>query len=324
MKNKNIKFLKNSMYDPKRDAINKRELRNLEDEEHDLPRKKKSLGQHFLRKQSVVDNMISSVTITPETSVMEIGCGDGFLTQAILNQTRCKQLTCFEIDPEWVEFVKNKIKDPRLTIVLENILTVSLEPLYKTKPLVLLANLPYQITFPIMFMLQKDKALFQEGVVMVQEEVAQKIVSSRGKTYGPTSMFLQYHFTFKLLEKIEPGSFSPPPKVHSRLIHFKPKLEVTPIKDEENFWKFLKTCFQFPRRTLRNNIKATNFLHHESLTETLLDLRAQQLSFEQFLVVWDKISPDLKTAVPGQASCKAWESNSDDTKTSLDMLKLTK
>ena len=85
-----------------------------------VPRKKKSLGQNFLRKQSVVDNMVARVEATD--SIMEIGCGDGFLTQAILLQTQCKRLWCFEIDSEWLEFVKAKIRDPRLELRLENIL----------------------------------------------------------------------------------------------------------------------------------------------------------------------------------------------------------
>ncbi len=250
--------------------------------------KKKKFGQHFLRKQSVVDNMIAHVTVASETSVLEIGCGDGFLTRAILEQTPCKQLVCFEIDHEWTEYVKKTIDDKRLDVRLQNILDVDLNILEKDKPWVLLANLPYQITFPIMFLLQKHKNLFQEGVVMVQEEVAQKIVASRGKPYSATSILLQYHFDFKLLEKIEPGAFSPPPKVHSRLVYFKPKKEIIAIPEEEKFWKFLKLCFRFPRQTLKNNLKSTHY-KIKNLPEELLKLRAQQMSFEQFLEFWEEI-----------------------------------
>ena len=254
----------------------------------DGPRKKKSLGQHFLRKQSTVDNMISSVTVTPDTSVLEIGCGDGFLTQAILDQAPCKQLVCYEIDPEWADFVQNKITDPRLKIIVENILEVDLEKLRKDGRWIVLANLPYQITFPIMFLFQEHKEVFAEGVVMIQEEVAQKIVATKGKGYGTSSLFLQYHFEFKLLEKIEPTAFSPPPKVNSRLIYFKPKEKITPIPKEKDFWKFLKVCFRYPRRTLRNNLRTTHY-ECDAFTSELLDLRAQQLSFDQFLEIWKQI-----------------------------------
>ena len=95
--------------------------------DYQKPRKKKFLGQHFLRKQSVVDNMISKVNVTPQTSVMEVGCGDGFLTRSILEQTKCKKLLVYEIDKEWVDFLGRSIKDDRLTINHENFLDVDLQ-----------------------------------------------------------------------------------------------------------------------------------------------------------------------------------------------------
>jgi len=257
----------------------------------DEPRKKKKFGQHFLRKQSVVNNMISRVTITPQTSILEIGCGDGFLTQSILNQTKCKQLLVYEIDSEWVEVVKNKIQDPRLNIKLENILDADFSGFEQHKPWVILANLPYQITFPFMFLLQRNKCLFQEGVIMIQEEVAQKIVATRGKKYSATSIFLQHHFDLELLEKIEPGAFSPPPKVFSRLLYFKTKAKVASIPEEKGFWKFLKLCFITPRKTLHNNLRTTHFDLNKIPEETQA-LRAQQLSFNDLLSLWDLVRSD--------------------------------
>jgi 16S rRNA (adenine1518-N6/adenine1519-N6)-dimethyltransferase len=254
-----------------------------------MPRKKKSLGQHFLRKPSIVDRMIHSVVISPETSVVEIGCGDGFLTKAILQQSPCKNLFVFEIDPEWAAYVKNSVHDARLAIKLSNILEVDWQAeLAAQKPLVLLANLPYQITFPIMYKLIENKNLFAEGVVMVQEEVAQKIVASSGKGYNPTSLLLQYHFEFKLLDKVGPESFSPPPKVDSRTLYFKPKNNLEEIPSEDEFWKFLRICFRQPRRNLGNNLKTA---HYDTATFSadLLKKRAQELSFNDFLAIWKKL-----------------------------------
>ena len=254
-----------------------------------FPRKKKAFGQHFLRKQSVVDNMIDRVDIGPTTSVLEIGCGDGFLTRSILGLTTCKKLLVYEIDKEWIDVVKENITDKRLTINHENILDVDLSLLEKEKPLVLLSNLPYQITFPIMFLLQRYKNLFEEGVLMMQEEVAQKIVAKRGRPYSATSIFLQYHFNFELMEKVEPGAFSPPPKIFSRLLYFKPRYDQKKIDNEDLFWKFLKLCFQFPRQTLRNNLRSTHY-NIDDFSEKILKLRSQQLSFDSFLELWKKIN----------------------------------
>jgi len=273
------------------------------------PRKKKALGQHFLRKQSVVDHMIEKVEITPKTSVLEIGCGDGFLTHSILEQTECKQLIVYEIDREWAEFVKNKIDAIRLDVRIENVLDANFDAFEAEKPWVVLANLPYQITFPIMFLFQKHKDLFEEGVVMVQEEVAQKIVAKRGKKYSATSIFLQYHFDFELMEKVEPEAFVPPPKVVSRLLYFKPKhgpsIHDAPhrtrderhlgrtddgiqIPEEEKFWKFLKLCFKFPRQTLKNNLKSTHY-DYSKISSEILKLRSQQMSFQDFLDLWEEV-----------------------------------
>ncbi|MCK4650712.1 ribosomal RNA small subunit methyltransferase A [Candidatus Babeliales bacterium] len=252
----------------------------------DQPKKKKRLGQHFLRKKSVVDHMLEKVEVTSQTYVMEIGCGDGFLTQAILDQTNCKELWSYEIDHEWVDFVKNKIKDLRLKVIEENILEVDFLELEKYKPWILLSNLPYQITFPVLFLIQKNKHIFKDGVVMIQEEVAQKIVVKKGKSYNPTSIFLQYHFDFELLEKIEPQAFTPPPKVFSRLVYFKPKMKTVFIPKEEEFWKFLKMCFVFPRRTLQNNLRTTHY-DLKKIPQAILKLRAQQISFDDFLILWD-------------------------------------
>ena len=254
-----------------------------------VPFKKKKFSQHFLRKQLVVDHMIDRVTITPDTTIVEIGCGDGFLTSAILKQTQCKQLLVYEIDREWLEFVKERLHDQRLMLSHHSILELDFKKeLAPHAPLVLLSNLPYQITFPIIFLIQKHKQLFTEGVVMVQEEVAHKITASSGRGFSATTMFLQYHFEWQLMEKIEPEAFEPPPKVYSRLLYFKPRQEVKSISNEESFWKFLRLCFHSPRQTLRNNLRTTHY-PYEKLSPEILGLRAQQLTFEDFLGIWQEI-----------------------------------
>lgn len=123
---------------------------------------------------------------------------------------------------------------------------------------------------------------------MTQEEVAQKIVAKRGKPYSATTLFLQHHFEWELMEKVEPGAFSPPPKIFSRLLYFKPRYDQPKIVDEVGFWKFVKLCFRFPRQTLRNNLKSTDY-DLEKIDEKTLALRAQQFSFQDFLDVWSVV-----------------------------------
>lgn len=271
--------------------INKKKSQKSRGNSEPYIAKKKQFGQHFLRKQSVVDSMIDQVRVTPNTTVMEIGCGDGFLTRAILEQTACKQLKIFEIDPEWAEYISNTIHDDRIEINITNILDVDLAELTRNKPLVLLANLPYQITFPLFFLFHKFKNLFTEAVVMIQEETAQKIVAQSGRSYSHVSLFLQHVFEVKLLDKIEPGAFSPPPKVFSRLLYFKPKPDdqVRDIPNEKKFWEFVKACFLSPRQTLKNNLRNSQY-RLETFPAAFLLLRAQQVSFEDFLTIWSQIN----------------------------------
>ncbi len=245
---------------------------------------KKKYGQHFLRDQKVVEHILDQVTLSKESSIFEIGCGDGFLTQEIIKHP-LERLWVFEIDPQWAGFVKNSIKDKRLTVSQENILDLDFEQLAPHKPWVLLSNLPYQITFPILYLLQKNRALLKEGVVMMQEEVAQKITKTSGRGYGFPSLFFQHYFEWELLQKVPPGAFTPPPKVYSRLLHFKPKKNPTVIPDEEKFWEFIKHCFLQPRRTLRNNLIPTHY-DIEKIPEETLKLRAQQMSMQDFLKLW--------------------------------------
>lgn len=246
---------------------------------------KKKHGQHFLRDQSVIDTMISAVTLTPESSLFEIGCGDGFLTKSILEQP-LKRLWVFEIDPEWAHLVQEQYAHPRMTIFIENILDVDFTRFKADAPWTLLANLPYQVTFPILYRLADHRAFLREGVVMVQEEVAQKLVSTGGRSLGYNSLYFQHLFELKLLTKIKPGAFYPPPKVDSRLVYFKPRATLDSIPQEELFWKFIKLCFRQPRRTLKNNLAQTHF-NLEKVPEEIAGLRAQQMSKQDFLTVWD-------------------------------------
>lgn len=248
---------------------------------------KKKYGQHFLKDQSVIDNIINSVTITYESSIFEIGCGEGILTRSIL-KTKAKRLWVFEIDPSWAEYVQKNYPDSRMTIFQKDILEVDFSIFSEYKPWILLANLPYQITFSILYKLVEIRDVLSEGTVMIQEEVAQKIAKIYGRGYGFHALYLQHFFEIKLLEKIKPGAFYPPPKVDSRLLYFKPRKNLDEIVNPEEFWKFIKRCFLQPRRNLKNNLQ---MYHYElnKLSEDILHLRAQELSKSDLLDIWKKL-----------------------------------
>lgn len=251
------------------------------------PRKKKIYGQHFLRNFSIVENIVKQVD-TKNRNILEIGCGDGFLTNGILNLSRCKKLVAIEVDEEWFFFVKNKFVDPRLEVLNQDILEFDFELLKPLAPMVLLANLPYNITFPILERLIKHKLLFSDLIIMIQEEVAQKLVAFDSRAVGPISLFIQNNFEIKLLEKIGPENFSPAPKVVSRTVHLKPL--TNNIETSEKFWSFVKQCFKTPRQTLKNNLKRTCFSKDlDILPVDILEQRPQKLTLDEYLNIWKKL-----------------------------------
>lgn len=252
---------------------------------------KKQFGQHFLRDDLVAEKIVDYCDLDG-ASVIEIGCGDGALTRMII-QSKLARFWVFEIDPEWASFVRKKINDQRMQIFVEDILTVDFARFEPYKPWVLLANLPYQITFPLLHQLQEWRYLLREGVIMIQEEVAHKLVATHGRGYGFQSLFFQHYFELKLLDKIPPAAFYPPPKIFSRLVYFKPRQNIEPIANENEFWAFIKACFKQPRRTLKNNLFQKHYDVHKVPEETLA-LRAQQMNFAQLQTLWGLVQPLLR------------------------------
>ena len=252
-----------------------------------IPLQKKH-GQYFLRNHKIVEEMVNKVNV-PNNHIFEIGCGDGFLTREIMAH-KPAMLWVFEIDPAWADTVNTEFgSSDHFKMNTANILDIDFSIFNEKKPWTLLSNLPYHVTFPILKKVYQHREMINEGVVMVQEEVAQKIVKKGGKGYGYISLFFQYYFDWQLLSKVTPGSFFPEPKVFSRLLHFSVKKNVPVIVEEDKFWQFIKLCFMQPRRTLRNNLMQTHY-KIDLLSEELLNSRAQQLTFENLFEVWHKLN----------------------------------
>ncbi len=246
---------------------------------------KKQYGQHFLQDSVILDKIVHSVQLDGNINVLEIGPGGGALTNEILTFPVAR-LWAFEIDAEWVQHIQNTITDTRLTVFEQDFLTVDFTLLKPYSPWTILANLPYYLTFPILHLFAQHRELLQEGTIMIQEEVAQKITKKGGRNFGAVSLFYQRFFSWSLLDKVPPESFNPPPKVHSRLLHFVPISKVEPIRDEAKFWLFVKACFAQPRRTLINNLKNSCYAKFV-LPDDKSALRAQQLQMNDFIDMWN-------------------------------------
>lgn len=266
----------------------KNKFRPQAKQQQDLPRQKKHLGQNFLVSQDPINTMLSAIAITPDTTVVEIGCGNGILTRAILD-SKCKALHVIEIDPDWANHIYETISDPRMTIHNVDALAFDFTTLKADGGrLVLLANLPYVITFPLFEKFSKHHDLFDDGMVMVQEEAAERMSHTSGRRYGAVSIYLQYFFTFTAYERVPPHLFVPAPKVMSRLVRFQPKSDLMPMDDAAAFWLFVRECFVSPRQTIGNNLKRT-YRKWQVLSEETLKLRAQQMTVAELYTIWKSL-----------------------------------
>jgi 16S rRNA (adenine1518-N6/adenine1519-N6)-dimethyltransferase len=176
----------------------------------------KRFGQNFLQDTSVLERIVDSIDITNK-NIIEIGPGKGALSKLILK--KAKHLVAFEIDFNLVDFLKEEIKDEHFTLINEDFLKIDLS---EYKGYSIMANIPYNITTPILFKLFENNENFDDVILMVQKEVAERISAKPGTTnYGKLTISTANFAEAKKLFDISPKSFYPAPKVTSSIIHLK-------------------------------------------------------------------------------------------------------
>ncbi|MCK4338782.1 MAG: ribosomal RNA small subunit methyltransferase A [Candidatus Cloacimonetes bacterium] len=257
---------------------------------------KKSLGQHFLVDKNIAKKIIKYAQISENDIVWEIGPGSGILTEQILKN--CNKLIAFEIDKQWFDFLKDKLSNPRLRLINQDILDVDFTKYTKNEKVKVVANLPYQITSPIIFKLIESRELFSSITIMIQDEVADRIIAKPGcKDYSRLSIKTQFYFEVKKLFKIPSHLFKPKPKVTSAVIQLIPKDEITKIKNEELLWKIIDYTFQHRRKMLRSSLR--NYLDKndyqilmKNTSKSQIDFsrRPEELSIQEFINLTDLIS----------------------------------
>ena len=220
---------------------------------------KKRFGQHFLHDRSVIDKIITAAQLDSQTQVVEIGPGLGVLTDEML--PRAAHVQVMEIDRDLIERLHAR-NDSRLTVHAGDVLKLHWREFLNQPPYTLVANLPYNISSQIVFRLIEHRDLFQRVVLMFQREVGERLVAKPGgKDYGILSVLCQLWFDMKTVTLVKPGAFTPPPKVDSIVLSFKPlnqsRVEVC---DELLFKKVVKGAFTQRRKTLRNSLLASGFV----------------------------------------------------------------
>jgi len=219
---------------------------------------KKRLGQHFLVDQNILNKVIRAAQVDKEDVVLEVGPGLGEMTIALARQA--KRVIAVEIDPKLVEILKKKVEGySNVEVVKGDILKVDFNQFLDQggHPIKVVANLPYQISTPLLFRFIEAKEVFSTLTLMIQKEVAERMVASPGsKAYGPLSVFVQLFSDLSIRFFIKPSAFFPSPKVESAVVHIvwreKPILD---LEDEKWFKKVVRGCFGYRRKTLINALK---------------------------------------------------------------------
>ena len=239
------------------------------------------LGQHFLLDRTILRRIVDCAGITPDDTVVEIGPGLGTLTRLLVDQA--KRVIAIEIDKSLVEKLR---QDP----VLSNVELVAADALkfdYSSigDKFKVVANIPYYITTPLLFRLIESKEMITTMTLLLQREVAQRIVAGPGgKDYGVLSITLQLYTKPELKFLVPRNAFSPPPEVDSAVVHF----EVLPtplynIKDEEFFLKVVRTAFSQRRKKIVNSLRRLGNVRKAALSAGIdPTLRAESLSIQDF------------------------------------------
>ena len=218
----------------------------------------KKLGQNFLIKRGIVDEIVHAAELTPGEPVLEVGPGIGTLTQGLAQSGA--DVTAIELDRRLLEVLDTTLASyDNVRIIHGDVLKLDVPSIMNHKPFKVVANLPYYITTPIIMSLLESKLPIERLVVMVQKEVALRMVAKPGtKDYGALSVAVQYYTEPDIVLDVPPKSFLPAPAVTSSVIRCvlrdKPPVDVI---DEKLFFRVVKAGFTQRRKTFANTMKTT-------------------------------------------------------------------
>ena len=260
-------------------------------------RANKSLGQNFLINNEVIENIVNCSKITEEDMVIEIGPGLGTLTKYLLQKSG--KVLCIELDSKMIKILKDRFSCyDNFEIINQDVLKVNLNEIIKKnkenpkiKKVKIVANLPYYITTPIIMKLLENKLDIESIVVMIQKEVADRLIETPGgKNTGAITYTVYYYCESQKIMEVPNSSFIPEPEVTSEVI--KMDLRKNPpvnLKETKVMFMIIKSAFMQRRKTLLNALVNTKvFMSKNEGIEILKKLnideniRAEKLSIQDF------------------------------------------
>ena len=272
----------------------------------------KSLGQNFLISQNVIDKIVECSNISKEDLVIEIGPGLGTLTKELLE--RAGKVICIELDKKMIKILLDRFSlYDNFEIIHEDVLKVRLNKIIKEekekngfKTAKIVANLPYYITTPIIMKLLEDRLDLESITVMIQKEVADRLIAIPGeKETGAITYSVYYYATSEGILEVPNDSFLPEPEVNSKVIKLTIRKEPpVEVKSRGVMFKIIKSAFMQRRKTLLNALTNTKvFMSKEEGLKILKELdldenvRAENLTLEDFAEITNRILVDEEKKV---------------------------
>ncbi|QZN93336.1 16S rRNA (adenine(1518)-N(6)/adenine(1519)-N(6))-dimethyltransferase RsmA [Limosilactobacillus panis] len=261
---------------------------------------KKSFGQNFLTDLNVLKRIVDAGEITKADNVIEIGPGIGALTEQLAQAAG--EVLALEIDQDLIP-VLNEVLKPysNVKIINQDVLAANLPALIQdqfkdpTKPIKVVANLPYYITSPILMNLLKAPVKWDAICVMMQKEVAQRLAAQPGtKQYGTLTLAIEYQMTATIAFNVSRHAFVPSPNVDSAIVVLKPRVEPLSVQpfDQQKLFDFIRGCFAHRRKSLWNNLQSviSKQADVKEKMRAILDqagispqIRPERLTLDQFI-----------------------------------------
>jgi len=264
----------------------------------------KSLGQNFLINDEVVKNIVNTADIGENDLVIEIGPGLGTLTEFLLE--KAKKVICVELDERMIKILNDRfLLYKNLELINEDVLKLDLNKIIEQEKsnqtienVKIVANLPYYITTPIVMKLLEDKLDIESITIMIQKEVADRLIETPGgKNTGAITYAINYFSIPEGIMEVPNTSFIPEPEVTSKVLKLKIRREPgVKVKDSELMFKIIKCAFMQRRKTLLNALVNNNiFSSKEQGMEILeklnmdINIRGEKLSLEDYARLSDEI-----------------------------------
>lgn len=258
---------------------------------------KKSLGQNFLTDLNILNNIIEAADLNEESHVIEVGPGIGALTEQLARHSQ--QVLAFEIDQRLLPVLKDTLSPySNVTVVNQDVLKadvaqIAAETFSSLDNIKVVANLPYYITTPIMMSFLESELPVAEMIVMMQKEVAERIIANPGsKAYGSLSIAIQYYMEASIAFIVPKTAFVPQPNVDSAILKLVRRLEPrVAVHSEQHFFELVRASFTQRRKTLWNNLigfygktpeQKEKIRQALEITNIEPSRRAETLSLEEF------------------------------------------